>query len=175
MTIQNEINTGFGGECNYARLETYMSRKPDYTPTANFNEVQVGQYIKFINTDNQFRSGGIVLGTKDGEGGQYFLVRSYLYVGGKYRVFSLQFSDIKQLWIRDKVGKKPKKIVDDQPLRVREPKDTRIRFRAAAHETNFPVKINNEVVYYARDNYQRRRFMESVKFKKALNKGYVIR
>ena len=83
-----------------------------------------------------------------------------MYKGYNGAVFSLQIKDLLEVYI-----KSPKREV---PV-FKKPDMNNI--------TNYPVFLPdpetdvNTLIYYARDEYQRRRFMNSIKYKKALALG----
>jgi hypothetical protein len=51
----------------------------------------------------------------------------------------------------------------------------KISFKKLGSVTNFPVVINDEIVAYCRDEYVRKRFMNTQKFKDALESGYHLK
>ncbi len=111
-----------------------------------------------------FRSGGIIIGKKE-ESGNYIMYKAY-----NGCIFPLQINDIEEIYVKDpntKInGVKKEKVV----------KNT-VYFKEPEHETMFPVFLqsqltgNNIVVYYAKDNYKRERFITSKKYKYALKTG----
>lgn len=107
--------------------------------------------------EGTFRSGGWLIGKNLNERDNDDYV---LYKGYNGAVFSLQIKDLLEVYI-----KSPKREV---PV-FKKPDMNNI--------TNYPVFLPNPetdvntLIYYARDEYQRRRFMNSVKYKKALALG----
>ena len=109
------------------------------------------------NPEGTFRSGGFFLGKNENESDEkksiYFLYKGYNGV-----IFPLQIKDIQEIYI-----KIPNK---DIPT-----------FKKPILITNYIVYLYNkktkkdEIVYYAKDNTHRNRFMNSMKYKKALATG----
>ena len=105
--------------------------------------------------EGTFRSGGFFLGKNEGELNEIKKKEYFLYKGYNGAIFPLQIKDIQDIYI-----KSPKKDISV--------------FKKPFLITNFPVYLNNpntnilEVVYYAKDNSHKNRFMNSVKYKKAL-------
>ena len=107
--------------------------------------------------EGTFRSGGWLIGKNLNERDNDDYV---LYKGYNGAVFSLQIKDLLEVYI-----KSPKREI---PV-FKKPDMNNI--------TNYPVFLPdpetdvNTLIYYARDEYQRRRFMNSIKYKKALALG----
>lgn len=107
--------------------------------------------------ENTFRSGGYLIGRNENESKEkrddYILYKGY-----NGAIFPLQIKDIQDVYI-----KVPNK---DKPS-----------FKKPALITNFPVYLYNketgksEIVYYAKDNNHKNRFMNSIKYKKAIATG----
>ena len=107
--------------------------------------------------EGTFRSGGYLIGKNENERKEK--INDYiLYKGYNGAIFPLQIKDIQDIYI-----KVPSK---DKPS-----------FKIPAIITNFPVSLYNketgkyEIVYYAKDNNHKNRFMNSVKYKKAFSTG----
>jgi hypothetical protein len=64
--------------------------------------------------------------------------------------FSVQFKNVKAIYVR----KTNKKNVD-QPIKPTE---------TTHSKTEYPVEVNGIVVYYARDNWDRKRFKDTKKY-----------
>ena len=103
-----------------------------------------------------FRSGGMMIGRKNSE--NYVLYKSY--TGA---IFPLQLSDIEVVYVRDpnvKIkGKNGEKTIM-KTVFFAEPKN------ATVYPVNLKSPLTGEdiVVYYAKDNYSKDRFMMSKKF-----------
>lgn len=105
--------------------------------------------------EGTFRSGGYLIGRNmdDPENNDKYI----LYKGYNGAIFSLQIKDIMEVYIKSKKREIP-------------------IFKNPDHDnkTNFPVYLEdyrtgkNVIVYYAKDEYNRRRFMNSQKYKTAL-------
>lgn len=106
--------------------------------------------------EGTFRSGGWLLGKNDNDtenNDKYILYKGY-----NGAIFSLQIKDLLEVYI-----KSPKR---DIPV-----------FKKPSERTNFPVYLTNpdtgidEVVFYAKDNYYKTRFMNTRKYKRAVSLG----
>jgi hypothetical protein len=104
-----------------------------------------------------FRSGGMLIGRKKGDE-NFILYKAY-----NGCIFPLQLSDIEEVYVRDpnekiKGANKEKRIL--KTVYFNEPKNSTI----------YPIYLKstltdeNIVVYYAKDNYSKDRFMNSKKF-----------
>jgi hypothetical protein len=96
-----------------------------------------------------FRSGGILVGMKDDDK-DYILYKAY-----NGCIFPLQLSDIKEIYIKD-----PKKEI--------------VKFNKIKNPTQYPVYLQNsnnepEIVFYAINESQRNKFIESANYKKVLS------
>jgi len=98
-----------------------------------------------------FRSGGILLGTQNNDNA-YILYKAY-----NGCIFSLQVSDLLEVYIRD-----PKV-----------PNNKTVTFKTPTVKTNYPVFLQNPKtgkqipVYYAKDSYNKDRFLLSKKYEYA--------
>jgi hypothetical protein len=100
-------------------------------------------HICYVTKENQYRCGGFLRKLVNNEKEQYFV----LFVPDKRLSFPVQFKNVKSLYIKAIQRKGVEITPTDKP------------------ETKFPVKLGDIVVYYAKDAYDRRRFMTTEKFK----------
>lgn len=181
VSIQSFIN-GDNGHIVPERYEAYIKKlisrgftklEPD-----SIYDLYPGLRMAYVTYDNRWRSGGFVLSVHDscteyGEKEEDIDIteKEYkpyiLYKGFNNAVFSLQESDVKEFWIKDTLNK-PK-----------ENKNEVIIFKIPKYETNYPVLLlnnngENVIVYYARDNYARNRFINTQKFQKALSGSWMF-
>ncbi len=105
--------------------------------------------------ERTFRSGGWLIGKNyESENSDDYI----LYKGYNGVIFSLQIKDLLDVYILS-----PKKEISI--------------FKKPAFKTNFPVYLENpisgnvEIVYYGKDAYQKHRFENSTKYKKAVATG----
>lgn len=125
-------------------------KNPKYTDIENAKE-QLGKrlLISYILKDGKYRSGGFLTANSD-----YYFVLLGGQIDNKIS-FSIQYMNVDTIYIR-KVNKKnatkPIKPVPTLHLKTR-----------------FPVKIDDIVVYYAKDNFDRRRFMDTQKYSNMKN------
>lgn len=151
MSIQQQINS-IDGTVDEQKLKEYMETVPEFVEIS-LSELETGVYIKYVNNDNKFRSGGLVMDFNivGDVGLKYMLIRGF-----NGRIFPLQYTDVKRLWKKPK----PKKIIEKQAL------------KPLGEPTNFPVMIDDEIIKYERDSYARERFMKTKKYKRARTVGY---
>jgi hypothetical protein len=103
-----------------------------------------------------FRSGGMMIGRKDAE--NYVLYKSY--TGA---IFPLQLSDVEVVFVRDPDVKIKGKNGEKTIMKT-------VFFTEPKNETAYPVSLRSPltgediIVYYAKDNYSKDRFMMSKKF-----------
>jgi hypothetical protein len=108
--------------------------------------------------EGTFRSGGWIIGRNldDPDNNLKYI----LYKGYNGAVFSLQIKDLLEVYVKS--SKKEVPIFKKPDLNNR---------------TNFPVYLvhpitnRNEIVYFAKDEYNKKRFINSLKYKKALALG----
>lgn len=127
-----------------------------------------GKYFKYRLNGNSmskapegtFRSGGMFLGRNDNEEDESVYNNYILYKAYNGAIFSLQISDILEIYI-----KSPTK----ERALFKKPDPNAI--------TKYPVMLENmktnklEIVYYAKDSNQKTRFMNTAKYKKARATG----
>ena len=104
--------------------------------------------ISYILKNGSYRSGGFLTANSD----YYFVI-----LGGQItnRIsFSVQYSNVKTLYVRVVNKKNAKKPI--KPIATTHPK------------TPYGVKVGNIVVYYAKDNFDKRRFMNTQKYSNML-------
>jgi hypothetical protein len=167
LSIQDSIN------CNNGKID--INKMNDYIDgliqtgwnelplqKKYFNLLKPGMHIKFIHND-KFRSGGFISKAEVGDNGLFYIS---IVCYGKEEGFSVQL----EAWINDgslqHVYFKPLKKKKEQEPDV-------ILFKAPTDETNFPVYLKNKnekeiLVYFARDNYDKKKFLNTRKYKKAL-------
>jgi len=122
---------------------------PDYKKMSSlYDKIGKRLFISYITKDGQYRSGGFLTGISE----YYFVV-----LGGQINnkiSFSVQYSNVKELYAKQIQSHQSTTPI--KPIKTKKPK------------TKFPVKINNIVVYYAKDNYDRRRFKQTNKYKRMI-------
>ena len=186
ISIQKSINCN-NGFINEDILGVYLEKLKDRGFYAvdpdNFDKglINVGDRMAYITKDNVWRSGGFLVdikysytkygeeedqdetNTTDRERKPYILYKAF-----NHALFSLQPEDVKVFWVKRKREQNARRT----PLQL--PK-----FTIPSLETNYPVFLMNNdgnyvVVYYAKDNYSRNRFMTSEKFKRAQTEGWIF-
>jgi hypothetical protein len=106
--------------------------------------------------EGTFRSGGWLLGRnlEDKDNNDKYV----MYKGYNGAIFSLQIKDLLEVYVKS--SKRDISVFKKPDLN---------------YKTNFPIYLpdpktkRNVVVYYAKDEYNRRRFINSIKYKKALD------
>ena len=104
--------------------------------------------------EGTFRSGGWLIGRNENDS-NYILYKGY-----NGAIFSLQIKDIGEIYI-----KSPKREI---PVFKKPDLDFKTNFYATLPD---PVTNKQTIIYYAKDKYHLDRFMNSVKYKKALALG----
>lgn len=169
-SIQSLINIGPDGTADLNILNKYKNNKliPKGFKQYDIKKIElipIGSSMRFLKIDNTWKSGGFITEinrsntiyndnnklVKDNNNKLYILYKAY-----NNKIYSLQEDDIKELWI--KIHKKSINNV--------------IKYKKPNMITNYPVYIKNEIVYYGKDEYSRKRFMDSQKYKKALLDGF---
>jgi hypothetical protein len=104
--------------------------------------------ISYILKEGQYRSGGFLTANSD----YYFVI-----LGGQINnkiSFSVQYSNVQTIYVR-KVAKRN----DNKPIKP---------IPTLHSKTKYPVKVGKIIVYYAKDNFDRRRFMNTKKYSNML-------
>ena len=111
-----------------------------------------------------FRSGGIIIGPKEGEN-DYIMYKAY-----NGCLFPLQINDIEEIYVKDpnvKIkGNRNEKIINKT-----------VFFKEPENKTLFPVYLPSKytgeqiIVYYAKDNFKRDRFLSTKKYEYAFKTG----
>lgn len=131
-----------------------------------------GRYFKYRLNGNgmskaekgTFRSGGIIVG-KDEENGEYITYKSF-----NGSIFPLQIKDILEVYIKDP-------NINTNVVRKEKSYRRTVYFNEVGPETKHPVYLkskitgNDIVVYYARDSYEAKKFMNTLKYKYAQETG----
>lgn len=184
VSIQSKINTGPDGTVNIKELVKYLEKskfhKIDHTKKEHLLSMDPGCRVAYITKENKWRSGGFFIclnksnnpnssrRTKSSTGIDFILYKAF-----SNGVYSLQIEDIASLYVTIKGKKKATHSTKKE-------KESRRRncavFNPLGPKTNFPVLLkdfygNDVVVYYARSEYARKRFMDTDKFNTAREKG----
>lgn len=177
-SYQKIINSN-NGEVNEDRLAEHLEKMAN-DPHVHWEEVspldfsilRKGDRIRYVtrtqNNKIMFRTGGWI--TAIDEDNYNWLA----YMSHTKTTWSLQKMDCVKLWV---TRKKDSKITL---------KDDTIYFKELKDETNFPVYLKSlyrvgsgetrndvfEIVYYAKDNYDKKRFESTNKYKSAINSAW---
>jgi hypothetical protein len=182
-SIQQHINSNKGRTINKPRLDEYLTKlkKKGWIQISvdDIYSLQKGNRVAYITVDNKWRSGGFLVEIKD-SASKYDAKKDkvienrkkdaeykpyILYKAFNGSIFSLQAEDIQQLWTR--------------PKKVKGPKNDRVKFKVPYEESSYAVILEDDdgedvIVYYARDDYTRKRFMKTKKFERAETYGWVF-
>ena len=110
--------------------------RAEITTREQLEKYPIGSTISYLNINNVFRSGGFI--TK-------FCADYFIYTLPDFETkYRTRYSHIQKMWI----------------------KNTSIIPAIKNKKTNFPVKINDIVVYYGIDNFDAQRFQNTEKYKK---------
>jgi hypothetical protein len=130
----------------------------------NIDDIPSGSRIAYITKDNKWRSAGwlsrVEMSYEDADGKPFKKPKKYvLYKSYNNACFPVQVEDVETFYVM--TAKLPDLVVTKM-----------ITFKKPTKKTNFPVKIDDAdgievVVYYARDEFNRKKFMASNKYKMA--------
>lgn len=109
-------------------------------------QFSIGSTISYININNHFKHGGFIVKFSD----DYFIYVTPDF-NSKYRV---RYKNISKMWVGDVYSTR---------------NDIVSIVKTSQNKTNFPVKINNIVVYYAARNFDKKRYMNTIKYKTMIN------
>ncbi len=166
-SIQKYINSN-GGHIDSDKLDKYLAKLKSrgFVNITDIYSILPGTRFVYITTDYKWRSGGFLISLElsNKSYDTTKLNKEYkpyiLYKGFNNAVFSLQVEDIHKIYIKQKTAKQ--KIIQ-----IKEPENI----------TNFPVTAKNsngddEIIYYARDEFARNRYMNSKKYKKIVEDNH---
>jgi len=164
VSHQSLINSGPGGTIDEEELANYLNeRSYEEIKPKNVDQIPVGSRIAYITKKNKWRSAGwlarIEESTMDVDGNEFTRPKKYvLYKSYNNACFPVQVEDVRLFYI---LQKKVEVVIEKM-----------IYFRKPVKQTKFPVTlINSEreeiVVYYARDNFNKKLFESSMKFLRA--------
>jgi len=171
VSIQDKVNNSKDYEHQYITKLIDEGWYKLGNNTAIFEDVMKGRHFKYRLNGNSlsgaskgtFRSGGIIIG-KNNEDPNYLMYKAY-----NGCLFPLQIKDIQEIYVKDPNIEKPE--------RANKRIAKTVYFKEPSNITSYPVKLlsnltNEEiVVYYAKDNYSKDRFMNTKKFDYAYNTG----
>lgn len=121
--------------------ELLDSGREEIKTKRQLSEFPLGSLVSYVTKDGLYRSGGFLRTIQD----KYFALQ-----GGNSTnpiSFSVQFDNIAKMYV-------------GSPVKLANRTDKK---------TNFEVKIGNKVVYYAKSNYDAKRFKSTQKYKRMLN------
>lgn len=153
-SIQSSINED--GRINWQLLNDYIE-KSEFTEITDIDLIQPGDSIKYTRIDKEtgnekFINSWVVVQVNP----EYFLYKGY-----NGSIWSLQKNEIVKMWYK--------------PLPRKKEKAKKIIFAIPAEE-GIEVKIDDTVVYRARDNYAKKRFMNSNKYNLAIKtRNFVVK
>lgn len=200
-SILGYVNSGPNGVIDEKRLNNilnHMSKngwKEIIVTKDNLMSLKGSTQMRYIINDDdglKFRTGGFFLKFFDADDDSELTDSYILYLSHKPGVNSIvQYSNIYKMYIKEKykkikvekVGRKkqPKKEKVQKSAKVpkvpKVPKSKKVQYKRPVDVTDFPITLKDSsgkdvVVYYARDSYNMERFMDSVKYKKALEHGW---
>ncbi len=131
----------FYDENKHDNIIKYSRKK--ITTKHELEEYPIGSLISYTNKKNEFRKAGYVLKYSD----NYFI-----YVTPDFQTkYRVKYKNVLEMWV--------KKV--DSPL-----KDLIWQAETIQEKTNFPIFIGNKVIYYAKNNSDRDKYMDTTKYKK---------
>jgi len=166
-TIEKYVNANDGyvlneSLMNYKKFLRGSDIKCVISPT-NVEEIKTGDRISYLLNNNKWVSGGYVSEIED--------LKICYYEFGNFEKREIRVGEIRELWYQSKkdMSKRSKNKMKEVVQSFNNPK----------RKTNYPVSIKKgdgeEIIYYARDSFDRSRFMESRKYKMALKAGALLK
>lgn len=162
ISWQSKINTAKGGKINKKVLDPYLVNSGyEEVNLKDIDMIPTGSRLAYITKDKKWRSAGWLSRVEDSyedvDGNPFDKPKKYiLYKAYNNAAWSIQLEDIYKLYImRNK----------SQDILVKKV----IYFRKPTKRTNFAVYLNNSkgedvVIYYAKDNFDKKRFMNTNKY-----------
>jgi len=150
-TTNSNPSKGGQREIVYQKPESRYSKKTDDT--------NIKKLLIYGSSALKFRSGGWLIDCKDGENGKYLLYKPHML---NQPPISIQFKNIDRLFVLEK---NKQKSSNTNPISY-------VRPEAKDGKTKFKVELYSQIVYYASDEYKRKRFISSSKFQGALKNGF---
>jgi hypothetical protein len=165
ISWQSKINTGPKGTINEKVLERYLASSGyEEVDPEDIDRIPSGARIAYITKSNKWRSAGwlsrVEESETDADGNEfedgprkYVLYKSY-----NNACFPVQVDDVEMFYVMV-----PKVEVTVEKM---------IYFKIPQKVTNFPIMLTNSegeevIVGYSRDEYNRKKFMKTNKYKKA--------
>ena len=174
-SIINYVNNGPNGTLNPDRLNgvlNHMSQngwREIFLDKDNIASLQPSIQIRYIMKDDdglKFRTGGFFIRFYDQDDDDSLTDSYLLYSTHKPGINStMQYNTLHKMYIKEKTKK----------LKIQ--KTNVVKYKYPTNETNFPVTLPDEygedvVVYYAKDNNARNKFIGTVKYQNALDYGW---
>lgn len=116
--------------------------RKEISSNSQLKKYDKGSLISYLNKNNEFKLGGFLLEVTD----DYFIYLATDFV----TKFRARFKNIQKMWVGDVYS-----TYNDIVSLV----------KAKNKKTNFPVTVNNIVVYYAKNNFNVVRFKNTSKYK----------
>jgi len=169
VSHQRRINSEEDGTINQEILDEYLeSHNYEQIDNSDVEKMPSGSRIAYITVDNKWRSGGFLskveTSTKDFDGNKTRRKNYLIYKAFGGTAFSVQFEDVEVFYTQIK---QEKKVIIKKVVVFKKQAEEDIKSRS------FPVKLKNSkgdrvLIYYAKDAYNRDVFINTQKFKKAL-------
>lgn len=120
--------------------------RKEITTKEELEEFPIGSLISYMNTNNVYKQGGYIIKFAE----EYFIyILSDL--TQKYRV---RYENVQKMWAGDVY------VVRNDIVSLVE---------TTQKKTNFPVKMNGIVIYYGKNNFDAKRYMNTEKYKKYMD------
>lgn len=116
--------------------------RKEITTKEELEEFPIGSLISYMNKNNIFKTGGFIIKFSD----EYFIYIMPDFTT-KYRV---RYKNVLKMWAGDVYSVK---------------NDIVSIVKSLNKKTNFPVKLDNIVIYYGKNNFDVKRFMNTDKYK----------
>ncbi len=119
--------------------------RKEITTGEELDEFLIGSLISYMDNNKIFKHGGFLVKTTN----EYFIYITSDFLQKK-RVY---FKNVSKMWVGDVFSIK---------------NDLVSLTKTSQKKTNFPVKINNTILYYGRNNFDKKRFMNTDRYQKII-------
>lgn len=115
--------------------------RKEITTKEELEQFPIGSLISYMNKNNEFKIAGFI--TKFSDDYFIYIVPDFTQ---KYRV---RYTNVIKMWVGDVYSVK---------------KDIISFTKTSKNKTDFPVKLNNVILYYAKHNFDKKRYMNTNKY-----------
>jgi len=115
--------------------------RKEITSQKELEKFPIGSLIAYMNNKNEFRNGGFII---------KFCDDSFIYINPEFtHKYKVRYKNVQKMWVGN-VYKTKNDIVS--------------LVKTSRKKTNFPVVLNNIPIYYAKNNFDVKRFQNTNKY-----------